>query len=171
MSPVGRYPEPMDATPAPIIVGHDGSAFADTALAWALQWANSTGLPVTVARAWTLRTAPRPSSWEHGYVPPAADFEQAVRERLVADTQALVARYPQVEITYATPRGPAANGLLALAEHASLVAVGPRGLGGFKGLVLGSVSEAIVRHAPCPVVVVRDHEDPARSDRVLDLDS
>ncbi|OUZ11040.1 hypothetical protein BHE97_06305 [Aeromicrobium sp. PE09-221] len=161
----------MDAISSPIVVGHDGSAFADTALAWVLRWADVTGLPVTIARAWTLRTAPRPSTWEHGYVPPAADFEQAVRERLMADTRTLVSQYGTVEVSYATPRGPAANGLLTLAEGASLVAVGPRGLGGFKGLVLGSVSEAVVRHASCPVVVVRDSEDPARSDRVLDLDS
>lgn len=160
----------MSSSPDPIVVGHDGSSFSDATLAWALAWAQKTGLPVTIARGWTLRNAPRPSSWEHGYVPPAADFEQAVRERLEADVADIVAAAPDVQVDYATPRGPAANGLIELSKNASLIAVGPRGLGGFKGLVLGSVSEAVVRHAACPVVVVRGQDDPSQADRSIELD-
>lgn len=160
----------MSSAANTILVGHDGSAFADTALAWALGWAEKTGLGVTIARGWTLRTAPRPSTWEPGYVPPAEDFAAAVREQLVADVAQIVEQHPDVAVSYETPRGPAANGLLELSESAALVAVGPRGLGGFRGLVLGSVSEAVVRHAKCPVVVVRGVENPAEADRAIDLD-
>ncbi|WP_293784587.1 universal stress protein [uncultured Aeromicrobium sp.] len=160
----------MSIAASTIVVGHDGSPFADRALEWALEWAEKTGLGVTVARAWTLRTAPRPSTWEPGYVPPAEDFAAAVRERLERDVADLVRERPDVEVQYATPRGPASNGLLDLSATAALVAVGPRGRGGFKGLVLGSVSEAVVRHAKCPVVVVRSVENPADTERSADLD-
>ena len=60
--------------------------------------------------------------------------------------------------------GQPANVLLQASEGASLLAVGPRGLGGFKGLMLGSVSDYVVSQAPCPVVVVRDDQDPTLSE-------
>lgn len=44
--------------------------------------------------------------------------------------------------------------LREIAEGADLLVVGARGVGGFKGLVVGSVSHQVVGHAPCPVVVV-----------------
>jgi nucleotide-binding universal stress UspA family protein len=45
--------------------------------------------------------------------------------------------------------------LLDVAHDADLLVVGSRGLGAFKDLLLGSVSEHCVRHANCPVIVVR----------------
>jgi nucleotide-binding universal stress UspA family protein len=52
-------------------------------------------------------------------------------------------------------RGSAGEILVRLSDRADLVVVGSRGLGGFKGLVLGSVSHQVTHHASCPVVVVR----------------
>ena len=52
-------------------------------------------------------------------------------------------------------RGSAASVLINVARDADLLVVGSRGLGTFKELLLGSVSERCVRHASCPVVVVR----------------
>ena len=49
---------------------------------------------------------------------------------------------------------PAADALLRAAEEGDMLVVGSRGLGGFKELLLGSVSQQVVHHAPCPVVIV-----------------
>lgn len=147
----------------PIVVGHDGSNFANQALRWALEMAQRAEMPVTIVRAWTMRTAPRPKTQEIGFVPPSADFADAVRQKLTADVAELLAAFPDVDVTLQVDRGQPANVLVDAAEHASLLVVGPRGLGGFKGLVLGSVSEHAVESAPCPVVVVRDEDDPANA--------
>ena len=154
-------------TTAPVLVGHDGSRFADEALRWALDYARSTDRPVTIARAWTIKNAPVPSTWERGYVPPVEDFARAVDESLVEDVAPLLREFPTVQVTTLPVRGPAINAMLEAAKDASLLVVGPRGLGGFKGLLLGSVTEQLVRHAPCSVIVVRHGAPAADSDRSL----
>jgi nucleotide-binding universal stress UspA family protein len=148
----------------PIVVGHDGSDFADQALRWALALADRAHLPVIIVRAWTMRTAPKPKTQEFGYVPPASDFADAVRERLEDATRELLAQHPDVEATLRVERGQPATVIVEASEGASLLVVGPRGLGGFKGLMLGSVSEHAVGNASCPVVVVRGEDDPAQAE-------
>ncbi|MBC9732695.1 universal stress protein [Nocardioides marmotae] len=139
-----------------IVVGNDGSQPALHALEWALDHARKVGGSVTVLRAWTLATAPRPKTQTFGYVPPRADFEEAVLEDLRADTAAAVASHGQgVDVRYEAYAGPAGSALLDASEHADLVVVSSRGRGGFRGLALGSTSDQLVRHASCPVVVVR----------------
>ena len=137
-----------------IVVGHDGSECAQDALRWAAALAGRAGLPLTVVRAWSMTTAPRPRTWEPGYVPPMTDFEAAVLDELTA----LVAKAgldPAVPVTCSVVHRSPAKGLLEAAQGADLLVVGARGRGGFAGLVLGSVSDQLVHHAPCPVTVIR----------------
>lgn len=162
-------------TPGPIIIGSDGSDFSDVALRKGLWLAQALGWPVKVLRAWTISTAPRPATWEPGYVPPADDFEAAVLERLERDTAATRAQYPDVSVELVTPHGAAGRELIKASEGARIVIVGTRGLGGFQGLLLGSVSDQVVEHALCDVLVVRNDQGIERSpgrrlplDRVLD---
>jgi nucleotide-binding universal stress UspA family protein len=153
-----------------VIVGHDGSPTAGLALTWALDYAARCGARVRVIRAWSMSTAPRPASMTRGFVPPLEDFEEAVLERLRADVDAVVAEQGStVEVVSEAFRGAPPNGLIEASRDADLVVVGARGLGGFKGLALGSVSEQCVRHAGCPVVVIRD-EHSADIDRLRELD-
>ncbi|WP_019145741.1 universal stress protein [Aeromicrobium massiliense] len=161
----------MSADSHLILVGHDGSSFADDALTWALDLARRSGASVKVLRSWTMATAPRPDTWERGYVPPLSDFGDAVRKALESDTAALRARFDDVPVELDAPHGSAANTLIDASSSANLLVVGPRGLGGFKGLVLGSVSEQCVRHSQCPVVVVRGQIDVAGAERQMHLDS
>jgi nucleotide-binding universal stress UspA family protein len=67
-------------------------------------------------------------------------------------------KYSEVQITYTVVRDRPARALLAHAATAQLVVVGTRGRSGFRGLVLGSTSQQLLHHSPCPVAVVRtDH--------------
>ena len=137
-----------------VVVGHDGSQSAQEALVWAAGLAARAELDVHVVRVWGLVTAPRPASWEPGYVPPLADFEQAVREEL-DDCVARAALDPRVRVHTHVVHGRPAKALIDAAAGAELLVVGDRGHGGFRGLLLGSVSDQCMHHAACPVTVVR----------------
>jgi nucleotide-binding universal stress UspA family protein len=137
-----------------IVVGHDGSKCAQEALAWAGRLARRADIDLHVVRAWAMMTAPQPSSWEPGYVPPLQDWEKAVLDELTAHVKA-AGLDPAVRVTCHVVHDKAAPGLMAAAENAHLLVLGARGRGGFRGLLLGSTSDQLVHHAPCPVTVVR----------------
>jgi nucleotide-binding universal stress UspA family protein len=153
-----------------VVVGHDGSPTAGLALSWALDYADRCGARVRVIRGWSMSTAPRPASMTRGYVPPIEDFEEAVLADLRADVDATVSqRGSDVEVGCEAVRSAPANALIEASRDVDLVVVGARGVGGFRGLALGSVSEQCVRHAGCPVVVVRD-EHSADIERLREPD-
>lgn len=154
----------------PIVVGNDGSDFARLALRKALWLAQQLKAEVHLIRAWSISTAPRPSTWSPGYVPPVDDFEAVVRERLERDIASVLAEYPDVKVTVLTPHGPAGRELLKACVNARLLVVGTRGSGGFKGLLMGSVSNQVVEHAPCDVLVVRKGTEERSPDRRVPLD-
>lgn len=138
-----------------IIVGVDGSPSAEAALDWALTEAAVRGSGV-------LALAVSPLPWSLGYDPNwHADRDQVAGERR-AEVEAAVAASRarvgspddlEVEARVQLDERPAFV-LITAAADAELLVVGSRGRGGFKGLLLGSVSTACVHHAPCPVVVV-----------------
>jgi nucleotide-binding universal stress UspA family protein len=137
-----------------ILVGHDGSRCALEALSWAARLAARADMELHVLRAWSMTTAPRPSSWSPGYVPPVEDFEKAAYDELTRHVAA-VGLDPAVRVTCHVVHAAPAQAMIAAAAGADLLVVGARGRGGFAGLLLGSVSDQIVHHAPCPVTVVR----------------
>lgn len=142
-----------------ILVGHDGSKDADQALRTAARMAAALGTHVTVSRAWSLMSAPKPPTAAPGYVPPIDDFEAATLAELDKDVEAIRAEFPDLDIKTAAMRGNPAEKLIEASAGAEMVVVGSRGRGGFAGLVLGSVSDQVVRYAKCPVLVVRRPKD------------
>jgi nucleotide-binding universal stress UspA family protein len=137
-----------------IVFGHDGSKCAQEALRWAGRLAARADLDLHVVRSWAMMTAPKPSTWQAGYVPPLSDWEKAVLEELEGHVAA-AGLDPKVRVSCHVVHKAPAPALMAAAEGASLLVVGARGRGGFAGLRLGSVSDQLVHHAPCPVTVVR----------------
>jgi len=128
-----------------IVVGIDGSDGARAALRWAAEEAQRRGAHLEVVRAWSFVDQPEPFDPQFG----EDDVRTAVAKDLVA------CGIDEQDVTVRTPCALAAGALLEAAVGASLLVVGARGLGGFAGLLLGSVSQQVVHHAPCPVLVVR----------------
>lgn len=141
-----------------IIVGVDGSEPSLKALRWAASQADADGAELVVLCAWTIAPAPSASpeftySVHAGAEPPA---DQA-KVRLMQSITKVLGQNPRVLVRPEVKEGNAAKVLMEAAEarNADLLVVGTRGLGGFGGLLLGSVSQHVAVHAGCTVVIVR----------------
>jgi nucleotide-binding universal stress UspA family protein len=99
-------------------------------------------------------------------VDPAVFFQAEILESMGMDAERLVQAavkrvaklQPKVVCEGKAVEGQPAAVLLKEGEHADLIVIGSRGRGGFGDLLLGSVSQQVVHHAPCPVMVVRRAE-------------
>ncbi|HVM08582.1 MAG TPA: universal stress protein [Acidimicrobiales bacterium] len=140
---------------AKIVVGVDGSKASRRALEWAVAEARLRDASLHVVYAWHYPYfAAMPTG---GPLVSAQSLEEA-GEQVIQDSLHDLDT-AGIEIVTRPIGGPAAFVLIDLSEHADMVVVGSRGHGGFAGLVLGSVSQQVVSHARCPVVVVRDADD------------
>ena len=119
--------------PGSIVVGADGSKHATRAIAWAAEQAVLQRRPLVVLTA-DGATAHRTN----------AEALHVAREAA-----------PDVQVTGRTAEGAPADVLAEASAAAGLLVVGSRGHGGFAGLVLGSVSHAVVQQTASPVAVVR----------------
>jgi nucleotide-binding universal stress UspA family protein len=136
-----------------IVVGVDNSEGSHRALRWAVEEARLRRAKVEAVHAWHLP-----------YVPtgPLTSVPTPGTDALEADASLVLdASLERVDvsglrepITRTLRRDSAAKALLERAEGADLLVVGSRGRGGFAGLLLGSVSQEVSHHAPCPVVIV-----------------
>lgn len=150
-----------------IVVGVDGSAGSLEALRFALQEAAVRRVSVMVLNAFRLPLAEAPGPFALALpMEPSPGFpevQQALERaagRLLDDALTAVAREAHgVEVERRVVEAEAATALLEAAEGADLLVVGARGHGGFLGLLLGSVADRLVRHARCPVVVVRGQRE------------
>jgi nucleotide-binding universal stress UspA family protein len=139
-----------------IVVGVDGSAGGTKALRWAAREGRVRGWPVTALMAWGLLDQHHVIGAE-GFDPHYGEAEaRASPDRYVDD--ALDAQGAAVDDRQVVCDLPVAA-LLDASTGADLLVVGSRGLGGFRGLLLGSVSERCIAHARCPIVVVRSARD------------
>jgi nucleotide-binding universal stress UspA family protein len=136
-----------------VVVGIDGSGASGLALSYAFEQASWRGVHLDVVHAWWTTV---PSGLTQG-----VRADQVTRERLIL-SEVLVGwseKYPDVEVRESLPMGPTVLTLTEAAENAELLVVGSRGRGGFRSLLLGSVSQGVLQHAPCAVAVVRAQGD------------
>lgn len=139
-----------------IVVGVEGSDGSRAALRWAIDEARVRSSTVVVVTAYLPTYVP--AAPDYGYVPlDAPDLVDEVRkmqDEVVAEALALDGG-PPVPFEQQLLEGRAAETLITASQDASLLVVGNRGRGGFRGLLLGSVSQHTAHHAGCPVVIVR----------------
>lgn len=134
-----------------IVVGIDASDNAKHALRWALGFAKP-GDTIELVNAWTANAI---VGLEAPHLNPATVEVEATRLlHTVADEVMTPEEQERFDLVFKAVHGQAAEELVNRSEGADLLVVGRRGLGGFRALLLGSVSEALVRHAHCPVVVM-----------------
>lgn len=124
------------AAEGPVVVGVDGSAGSLRTLEWALREAAARKAPLHAVHVTSSRD------------------EAPVLARTLAGLDV-----SDVEVRSETVAGHAARHLIGLSEQAQLVVVGSRGLGGFAGLLLGSVSQHLLHHAQCPLLIVPHGRD------------
>ncbi|MFE0916537.1 universal stress protein [Streptomyces nigra] len=141
----------------PVLLAVDGSPAARGAVEFAFSQASRHGRALVALHVWSTRT-------ERAYAspadPPFVTYDEGrlrdEEERVLAEALGgLGDRYPDVPVERRLVRGRVRHTLIEAGADAGLLVVGARGRGGFAGLLLGSVSQAVLHHAPCPVAVVR----------------
>ncbi len=153
-------PHDTDAEPGPdagrVVVGVDGSTLSEDALAFAFDEAAARGCGLTAIHAWRIPYYEVPG---HGAPIPASVIDTEFRgDELRSLSDALATwreKHPLVEVRNIVVHADAASALVAASSGAELLVVGSRGRGGFRSLLLGSVSHAVLHHAHCPVAIVR----------------
>ena len=143
-----------------IVVGVDGSETAELATRWAAAEARRRGASLELVAAWEVPT----NTYGFGLAPITEDvvkgLMQAAEENVGRAIDVVRTEAGDIDVTTSVAEGQAARVLLDAAEDADLLVVGSRGLGGFRELLLGSVSQQCTHYAACPVVIVR-HVHPA----------
>jgi nucleotide-binding universal stress UspA family protein len=139
-----------------IIVGVDGSEISRRALDWAVREAGLRGAALTVLAVHQVATNYWTGSAEHY---PEADqpVTEAMRkaaEEAVQKALSQAGAPAPASVTVRAVSGVPAQELVGASSDADLVVVGSRSPGGFSKIVLGSVTNRVVSHAACPVVVI-----------------
>jgi nucleotide-binding universal stress UspA family protein len=142
---------PVRGSAVDVVVGIDGSPESARALELGLAEARRTGGTLIAVHAY--RYAPVAAAYAPN--PGIDQFSQRelAEENLDRALGDVEERNPDVKIERRIEHGSSAAVLVAAADGAAALVVGARGLGGFAGLILGSVSQQVLRHAHCPVLV------------------
>lgn len=138
----------------PVVLGFDGSDGSRAAAERAFWIADLRGTSVRTVTSWyaevvdgAVVTTPDTPAWEQV----ESGYHRMVEEGLAE----LRERYPNVEVDIRVIRGPAAAVLTRESADASLLVMGSRGRGGFRGMLLGSVSHKVLETATSPVMIIR----------------
>ncbi|MDQ0735086.1 universal stress protein [Arthrobacter agilis] len=151
----------------PVIVGYDGSDGSRLAVQWAAHHAAATGLGLVVVHCWvwpffTQDLGPVPTVKDSGL--------RSAAQRIAAEGLGLARQAePDVDTSERLIVGFPSEVLTRLSVEASLLVTGTRGLGGFAGLLIGSVSLHLAAAASCPIAVIRD-DQPANGDVLVAVD-
>lgn len=143
---------------ARVVAGVDGSDASTLAVLWAAREAKLRDAGLELVCAWEVPVTG--VGFGYGFAPVSDEMlkalAQGAEERLSLAAERAREEVTELDITTRVAEGPAAQALIEASRDADLLVVGSRGMGGFRGLMLGSVSAQCAHHASCPVVIVRD---------------
>ncbi|MEU9045363.1 MULTISPECIES: universal stress protein [unclassified Kitasatospora] len=140
-----------------VLAGVDGSQQSTAAVHWAAAEAVRRGSSLRLVYAWPWLT-----DGVSSYAEPD-DLPDAVQRTLAEAAEEIRGRHPELAVETDAVLDAPVDGLVAAAADADLLVLGSRGLGGFTGLLLGSVSRSAAGRSPVPVVVVRDAQEGAEA--------
>jgi nucleotide-binding universal stress UspA family protein len=149
----GRPQEGADYQINRIVVGHDGSSSASWALDHALNYAEAWDSEIVALAAVPVSASGGVAAW----LPQDVDHEkvlEGVKSSLAQRMERTKSKHPKVKLRSVVLDGAGADLLVEFSRAADLVVVGSRGRGGFRGLLMGSTSQAVLHHSACPVLVV-----------------
>lgn len=133
-----------------IVVGVDGSGSSKAALREGVRLAEALGAPLEAVMCWD-----DPLLYESYRVVDPEEFRRGSEQLFESTLAEVFGDQRPAHLTTRLLRGQAAARLVEESEAARMLVVGRRGTGGVLGMILGSVSSALVSHAKCPVLVVR----------------
>ncbi len=142
------------AATGPVVLGVDGTATGEDAVAFAFHEASIRGTELLAVHVWNDLVVPGSHRLQNPLVDPER-IQQQEREVLAERIAGWAEKYPDVPVRQILVEGRAVPSLLEYAAHAQLLVVGSHGRGGFAGMLLGSTSHALIIHSAAPVVVVR----------------
>ncbi|MGA8114005.1 MAG: universal stress protein [Actinocatenispora sp.] len=151
---VVRGPRPSSTRPRPVVVGVDGSPASTAAVGVAFEEADLRHRDLAVLHAWTNPIPAEPGDM----LPPVYDVDSVAAEEGVVLAESIAGwrdKFPDVRVDERVVHQRPRHALVAASNEAELLIVGARGRGGFRGLLLGSVSQHVMHHAECPVMIAR----------------
>ncbi|MCX5044764.1 universal stress protein [Aldersonia sp. NBC_00410] len=144
-----------------VVVGVDGSAVSDHAIGVAFEEASRRNANLVAVHTWSdTAFSTGDFAGDRGLLTPPIEFETIEHAVLAERLAGWQEKYPDVRVERRIYPDAPRERLLDLSDEAQLLVVGSRGRGGFRGLLLGSTSNALVVHARCPVMVVRPPCEP-----------
>ncbi len=151
----GTKPEEPPPAHGPVVVGVDGSPASESALAIAFDEASLRGADLVAVHTWIEFSSDSAYAYAHQFIVDWDVIETRERELLAERLAGWQERYPDVTVRRVVTRDRPVRCLLEHAADAQLLVVGSRGHSGLPGMLLGSTSQALIYHAPCPLLVVR----------------
>ena len=156
-SPVAIIPggDRRPSTSGPVVVGIDGSPASEAAIAIAFDEASLRRTELVAVHASTQFASDTEYLYAKQFIIDWSTIQDQQSEMLAERLAGWQEKFPDVTVRRVVTQEKAAQALLAQAEGAQLMVVGSRGHGGFTGMLLGSVSQKLIHHVTCALIVAR----------------
>ncbi len=156
----GPIGEQAAARQGPVVVGVDGSPTSEAAVALAFEEASLRNLDLVAVHTWIDFSSDYSYAYARQFITDWEEIETEERELLAQRLAGWQEKYPDVTVKRVVTADRPVRHLLEQASHAPLLVVGSRGRGAISGALLGTTSQALIYHSPCPLLIARPTSAP-----------